>query len=226
MKGKCWITVFILGFIMFSNVISAQNSVGAMFGYQYTHTSVAEYERIDRQNYLLDSMSLSTSTHSILANISTHVALGKNVYLSLGFEYSDKGLDNVVFTDSLGWPWQTTARQKYLGISTQIGYHYQFSHSRFGIEGSTGPKMDFTVGRPNGGTLFSGPYYYFFLPFCEFNEVEISWMAEAAATCKLGPGDIRAAVSFYYGLSDVMKDPWVTGRTITAALMFGYMVKL
>lgn len=208
--------------------VMAQNSLSAHFGFLGTHTSVAEYERINRQDMLLDSMSLKTNVGSFQASIEADIDLGKNFYLATGLNYCKKGLAQVNFTDSTGWTWSIPdgARQNYAGISLLIGYQHKFRDSRLGYKAATGFKCDFAVGTPNGGVLFSGPYYRFFLPFSEFSEVDLGWMTEAALTYKWGPGDVVLKLSYTYGLSDVMKDPWVVGRTMSGGLSLGYSIAL
>jgi hypothetical protein len=152
--------------------------------------------------------------------------LGRNFYLSTGFHYSNKGLSNVTFTDSTGWPWTTPARQNYVGLSMLVGYHFHLNQSRFGLQLATGPQADFAVGTPNGGALFSGPYYRFFMPFSRFNEVDLSWVAEAGCSYRLGPGDFLVRATYMYGLSDVMEDPFVVGRTMSVGLSVGYSFRL
>jgi hypothetical protein len=219
-------TLVVLLGIWFSLQLQAQNSIGIQVGFLGTHTAIAEYERIDRFDYLLDSVTLNTNAGSIAAALNVDLDLGKNVFLSTGFHYSYKGLSNVTFTDSIGWPWSTSARQHYVGISLLLGYHVHFHQSRFGLQFATGPQCDFAVGTPNGGTLFSGPYYRFFMPFSRFNEVDLSWVAEAGCSYKLGPGDVVLKATYHYGLSDVLEDAFVVARSMSLGLSLGYSVKL
>ncbi|MDP1622232.1 MAG: hypothetical protein Q8M08_07820 [Bacteroidales bacterium] len=216
--------------ILFLSCISfqliSQNLIGIQAGFLGTHTRIAEYERIGRMDYLLDSMSFRTNVGSVLTAIHVDVDLGKNFYLSTGFSYSNKGLANVTFTDSVGWPWQTAARQNYIGLSSLIGYRFHFNQSKFGLQIATGPKVDFAIGRPNPGALFSGPYYRFFMPFTRFSEVELSWVGEAGLSYKLGPGDIMLKVTYFHGISDVLEDAFTIGRTISGGITIGYAVRL
>ena len=221
---KRTILILIIGWISFQ--LQAQNAIGIQLGFLGTHTYVAEYERIDRMSYLLDSMTLSTNVGSFQAAINMDIDLGKNVFFSPGFYYSDKGLANVTFTDSIGWVWHTPARQHYVGISTLIGYHFHFRHSKFGLQLATGPQIDIAVGTPNPGSLFSGPYYRFFMPFTRFNEVDFSWIAEAGCSYKLGPGDIVLKATYHFGLSDVLEDAFVVARTMSYGVSVGYSFHL
>jgi hypothetical protein len=82
------------------------------------------------------------------------------------------------------------------------------------------------VGNPNGGALFGGPYARFFGPFCRFNETDLSWMTEAGLWYSLGPGDIILRLSYQYGLSDVMEDPYVIGRPQSGGITVGYSLRL
>ncbi len=219
-------TIFLLILSWITFLSQAQNSIGIQMGFLGTHTSIAEYERIGRRDFLIDSMSLSKNVGSFQAAIKVDIDLGKNVFLSTGFHYSYKGLANVTFTDSTGWPWSTPARQHYLGISVLLGYRYHFKQSKWGIELSTGPQVDFAVGTPNGGALFSGPYYRFFMPFSRFSELDASWVVEAGARYKLGPGDLVLKINYLFGLSDVLEDPFVVGRSTSLGLSVGYSFPL
>jgi hypothetical protein len=212
----CWI----------SCQLQAQNSIGFHAGFLGTHTSVAEYQRVDRKDYLLDSVTLTPDVGSLQAAINVDIDLGKNFFLSTGFHYCNKGLANVAFTDPSGWLWSTEARQQYMGISLLIGYHFRFRQSKFGVMAATGPRADFAIGAPNGGALFSGPYYRFFMPFSRFNEVDLSWAAEAGVSCKLGPGDVIVKLSYLYGMSDVLEDAFVIGRSMSAGISAGYSFHL
>jgi hypothetical protein len=221
---KKMILLIFIGLISFQ--LDAQNSIGFQAGFLGTYTSVAEYTRTGRTDYLLDSVSLDPMAGSFKASINADIDLGKNLFLSTGFHYCNKGLANVTFTDSTGWPWSTAARQKYLGISMMIGYHFHFSKSKLGLQIATGPQADFAIGTPNGGALFSGPYYRFFMPFSRFNEVDLSWATEAGLTYQIGPGDVVLKVSYLYGLSDVMEDAFVVGRSMSFGISVGYAFRL
>jgi len=212
--------------IWISVQLNAQNSIGVQVGFLGTHTGIAEYERIERQDFLLDSVTLSTNVGSLQVALNVDIDLGRNFFLSTGFHYSNKGLANVVFTDSTGWPWSTAARQKYTGISLLVGYRLHLKQSKFGFQFATGPKVDFAVGTPNPGALFSAPYYRFFMPFSRFNETDLSWMSEAGVNYKFGPGDVIVRISYLYGLSDVLEDAFVIGRSMSAGITVGYAFSL
>ena len=217
---------FFIILVLLATQVAGQNAISFTAGYLGTHTSVAEYERINRVDQLLDSMKLYPNVGSFQATLATDIGLGKNLFLTAGFHYSYKGLKEVDFFDSTGYPWHTAARQHYVGISLLIGYKYHFRDSKWGIQLSTGPQVDFGVGMPNAGTLFSGPYYRFFMPFCRFNEVDLSWSAELGCYYKLGPGDIVLRAKYLYGLSDVLEDPFVIGRTMSVGVSMGYSFPL
>ena len=221
---KKTILLLIIGWISFH--LEAQNSIGIQIGYLGTHTYVAEYERIERRDFLLDSMSLNVNVGSLQAAINVDIDLGKNFFLSTGFHYSNKGLAKVTFIDSIGWPWTTPARQHYVGISLLMGYHFHFKQSKFGLQLATGPQVDVAVGTPNDGALFSGPYYRFFMPFTRFNEIDMSWKAEAGCSYKLGPGDVVLKATYHFGLSDVLEDAFIVARTMSYGVSLGYAFKL
>ncbi|MFZ4521502.1 MAG: outer membrane beta-barrel protein [Bacteroidales bacterium] len=219
------IVILFFSWISF-NMLQAQNSIGVQVGFLGTHTSVAEYERIARQDHLLDSVDLKPDVGSVQAAVNVDFDLGKNFFLSTGFHYARKGLANVTFTDSIGWLWSTAARQNYMGISMLLGYHFHPRNSKIGLQLAAGPQVDFAVGTPNPGALFSAPYYRFFMPFSRFNEVDFSWVAEAGATYKAGPGNIVVKLSYKYGMSDVLEDAFIVARTMSYGVTVGYSLRL
>ncbi|MCX6268118.1 MAG: outer membrane beta-barrel protein [Bacteroidetes bacterium] len=212
----CWISL----------QLPAQNSIGIQAGFLGTHTSVSEYERINRNDFLLDSMSISSYVGSVQVVVNADIDLGKNVFLSTGFHYCKKGLSDVTFTDSRGGTWSAVATQQYVGLSLLLGYHFHFNQSRLGLHVATGPQADFAVGMPNGGALYSGTYSRFLMPFSRFNELDFSWRAEAGISYKLGPGDVIAKLSYLYGMSDVLEDAFVIGRSMSAGISVGYSFSL
>ncbi|MEI7982734.1 MAG: outer membrane beta-barrel protein [Bacteroidota bacterium] len=219
--------IFLTGlFALFNLALQAQNSIGIEVGYLGTHTSVAEYSRVGRTDYLLDSMTLEKNVGSLMIAVTADIDLGKHFFFSPGFHYSNKGLSLITFTDSTGYPWSTAARQHYIGLSALLGYHLPFKNNRFGLQLSTGLQTDFAVGQPNGGALFSGPYSRFFMPFSRFNEVDLSWITELAGSYRLGPGDMVLKISYLYGLGDVLEDPFVIGRTMSFGASVGYSFRL
>ncbi len=219
-------TILLLIICWTSFWVEAQNSIGIQVGFLGTHTYVAEYERIERRDFLLDSVSLNVNVGSLQAAVNMDIDLGKNLFLSTGFHYSNKGLANVTFVDSTGWPWTTPARQHYVGISLLLGYHFHFKQSKFGLQFATGPQIDVAVGTPNDGALFSGPYYRFFMPFTRFNEVDLSWKAETGCSYKIRPGDVVLKASYHFGLSDVLEDAFIVARTMSYGISIGYAFKL
>jgi hypothetical protein len=219
-------TILIFFTFLASLQLQSQNSIGFEAGFLGTYTRVAEYQRIGRTDYLLDSVTIRPAVGSFQASINADIDLGKNFFLSTGFHYSNKGLAEVAYTDTTGWQWYTAARQHYIGLSLLIAYHFHFKQSKFGLQLATGPRADFAVGMPNTGATFSGPYYRFFMPFSRFNEVDLCWAAETGLSYSLGPGDILLKVSYLYGLSDVLEDAFVVGRSMSYGISLGYVIRL
>jgi hypothetical protein len=219
-------TVLILMIGWITVQLQAQNYIGLQVGFLGTHTSIAEYERIERNDYLLDSVTLSQNVGSVQVALNTDIGLGKNFFLSTGFHYSSKGLANITFVDNKGWPWSTPARQQYVGLSMLIGYKLPLGQSKFALQAATGPQVDFAIGTPNGGALYSGLYYRFFLPFSRFNEVDLSWIGEIGCSYKLGPGDLMIKATYQYGLSDVLEDAYIVSRSMSFGISAGYSFKL
>ena len=206
--------------------LTAQNRIGLQAGYLGSYTAVAEYERVERRDYLLDSVDLVKTTGFPQLAAVAEIGLGKGVFLQTGLHYSRKGFDKVTFTDSTGFPWTTAANQHYAGISGMTGYRHIFRESPWSVFLSTGFQVDFAVGTPNGGALFSGPYYRFFMPFCRFSEVDLTWATEGGVSRKLGPGSVDLRIKYLYGLSDVTEDPYVIGRSMSLGIAVGYSIDL
>ncbi|MEI7662288.1 MAG: outer membrane beta-barrel protein [Bacteroidota bacterium] len=215
-------------FLVFLGVYSfhlhAQNSIGIDAGYIRTHTSVAEYIRTGRSTSLLDSVALSPDLGSFQAAFRVSIDLGKRFFFSPGFHYARKGLKKVSFNDSINY--YVDAIQHYAGFSLMTGYQFDFKKSRFGIFLETGPLIDFAVGKPNNGSLFSGSQNRIFMPFTRYNEVDFSWTIEAGPTYKIGPGKAMVRLTYRYGLSDVLEDTFIIGRSSSFGISAGYSMNL
>ena len=107
-----------------------------------------------------------------------------------------------------------------------VEYHYMFRNSKFGLLFGTGPQVDYAVGKPNNGALYSGTYSRFFMPFSRYNEVDLSWAVMAGGTFRLGPGDVAVKISYLYGLSDVLEDAFIIGRSSSFGITAGYAFRL
>lgn len=204
----------------------AQNNIGLRVGFLGTQTRIAEYPRPEVTDYLLDHVTINKLAASLHVALSADLSLGKNFSLSTGFHYERKGLSNITYVDSVNDPWVVNAYQHYIGLSMMIQYNLHFRESKFGMIFATGPKFDFAVGTPNQGALFSGKYRKFFMPFSRFNEVDLSWGAEVGGTYRLGPGDFILRLTYLYGLSDVLEDAYIIGRSQSIGLSIGYSIRL
>jgi hypothetical protein len=171
-------------------------------------------------------MTITPWVNSLHLELFIEQELSRHILLTTGIHYSNKGLQNVTFTDSTGYPWSTAARQHYLGISVLAGYKVVFKNSVSGLVFATGPHIDFTVGDPNGGALFAGPYSRFFGPVCRFNELDVAWAIEAGYRLRLGPGNLTVDLRYLFGLSDVLEDPFFIGRTMSFGFGAGYILPL
>ena len=220
---KKFFVIFLLGSL--SLQMAAQNMIGFHAGFLGTHTSVAEYVRTGRFDNLLDSVSLKQNIRSFQAVLTTDFDLGRNFMLSSGFHFAQKGMSQVSFSDT-ATTYTVRAYQSYIGLSVMIGYRIHFKKSRFGLQFKTGPQIDFAVGTPNNGALYSGPYTRFFMPFCRFNEVDLSWAGVAGINYKLGPGEVDVDFSYLYGLSDILEDAFIVGRSMSAGITLGYSIRL
>jgi hypothetical protein len=205
--------------------LNAQNSVSIDAGYLRTHTSAAEYLRDGSPSTLLDYVTLKPDIGSFQTSVAVNIGLGKSFFLSTGFHYAQKGMQEVSVHDT-ATTYFVKAAQHYFGLSMMIEYHYIFRKSRFGLMAATGPQVDFAVGKPNNGSLYSGTFSKYFMPFSRFSETDVSWTVEAGATYKLGPGNVFAKLCYRYGLSDMLEDAFIIGRSASYGVSVGYSVNL
>lgn len=212
--------------ILLTGFLQGQNSLSLSAGYLFTHTSIAEYRRPDFNFYILDYVSLDPDISSVYASIGVNIDLGNRFYLSTGVDYQEKGISNISFTDTLNTFYSYKANKHYIGWSLILNYHYRFHDSRFGIFAGAGPKIDFAVGYFNVAEAAPFRARDFMTPFARFNVVDFSIAVEAGTTYRLGPGHLFLRLDYFQGLSDVLKDDYVIGKTISFGLDAGYCLPL
>ena len=218
--------LFVLIMIFSLGTLQGQNSFSLAAGYLFTHTSVAEYKRPDYNYYLLDYVTLKPNRSSVHVSLTADLDIGNRFYLSTGLHYQQMGISNITFVDTLNDYFSYKANQHYIGWSLLVKYHYQFRESKFGIFAGIGPKVDFAVGYLN--IAEQAPYRArdSMTPFARFNVVDFSIAVEAGATYQLGPGSLLAKINYFQGLSDVLRDPYVVGKTISVGVDVGYTLPL
>ncbi len=206
--------------------LQAQNSFSLAAGYLFTHTSVAEYKRPDYNYYLLDYVTIDPNKSSFHASLNVDLDLGNRFFFSTGLHYQEMGMSNISFIDTLNDFYSFTANQHYIGWSLLLKYHYKFKDSKFGIFAGVGPKVDFAVGYLNIAEQAPFRATNSMTPFARFNTIDFSIAVEVGATYKLGPGSLFAKINYFQGLSDVMRDDYVVGKTISVGVDVGYSVNL
>ena len=206
--------------------LQAQNSFSLAAGYIFTHTSVAEYQRPDYNYYLLDYVSINPNRNSFHASLVADLDIGSRFYLSTGLHYQEMGMTNISFTDTINDFYSYKANQHYIGWSLLVKYHYQFRESKFGIFAAVGPKVDFAVGYLNIAEQAPFRARDSMTPFARFNTIDFSIAVEAGGTCHLGPGTLFAKINYFQGLSDVLRDDYIVGKTISIGLDVGYTLPL
>ena len=218
--------LFVLIMVFSLGSLQGQNSFSLAAGYLFTHTSVAEYKRPDYNYYLLDYVTLKPNRSSVHVSLTADLDIGNRFYLSTGLHYQQMGISNITFVDTLNDYFSYKANQHYIGWSLLVKYHYQFRESKFGIFAGIGPKVDFAVGYLN--IAEQAPYRArdSMTPFARFNVVDFSIAVEAGATYQLGPGSLLAKINYFQGLSDVLRDPYVVGKTISVGVDVGYTLPL
>jgi hypothetical protein len=205
--------------------ILGQNNINLTTGYMFTHTSVAEYKRPDYNYYLLDYVTIDPNINSFHASLNADLDLGSRFFFSTGLHYQKMGIKTISFTDTLNDYYSYSANQHYIGWSLLLKYHYQFRDSKFGIFAGVGPKVDFAVGYLNIAEQAPFRAANSMTPFARFNTIDFSIAVEAGVTYKLGPGSLIAKLNYYQGLSDVLRDDYVVGKTISFGVDIGYSVK-
>ena len=206
--------------------LQGQNGLSFSAGYLYTHTSVAEYKRPDFNFYILDYVSINPNRSSVYASVGINLDLGNRFYLSTGMNYQEMGITNISFTDTLNTFYSYKANKHYIGWSLLLNYHYRFRDSRFGIFAGAGPKIDFAIGYISVAEAAPFRARDFMTPFARFNVVDFSIAIEAGATFQLGPGNLFARLNYFQGLSDVLKNDYVVGKTVSFGLDAGYTLPL
>jgi len=214
------IMIFSLG------TLQGQNSFSLAAGYLFTHTSVAEYKRPDYNYYLLDYVSIDPTMSSFHASFNINIDLGNRFHLSTGMHYQEMGMTNISFIDTLNDYFSYKANQHYIGWSLLLKYHYQFRESKFGIFAGVGPKVDFAVGYLNIAEQAPFRARDSMTPFARFNTVDFSIAVEAGTTYRLGPGTLLVKINYFQGLSDVLRDDYVVGKTISVGVAVGYTLQL
>lgn len=204
--------------------LKSQNSISLAAGYIYTHTSVAEYQRPDYNYFLIDYVSLDPNRSSFHAALNADLDLGNRFFLSTGLDYQQMGMSNVSFTDTLNVFYSYSAKQNYIGWSLLLKYHYQFRESKFGVFAGVGPKVSFAVGYLNVAEQAPFRAANSMTPFARFNTIDFAIAVEAGATYRLGPGSIFAKVNYFQGMSDVLRDDYIVGKTISLGVDVGYAV--
>ncbi|MFH1161414.1 MAG: outer membrane beta-barrel protein [bacterium] len=215
--------LFIL-FVAFE--MHAQNSLGIQAGYLNTHTSVAEYQRPGWAFFLMDYVSLNPNRNSAHVALTADIDLGKRFFLSTGLHYEEMGISKISFTDTLNRFYSYAANEEYIGWSLLLKYHYRFNDSKFGIFAAAGPKIDFVISYLNAAEQAPLAAVDFITPFARFNVMVFSIAVEAGCSYKLGPGEINLRVNYYQGLSDVLRDDYLVGRTRSLGIDIGYTLYL
>jgi len=215
------IILLVLVLVSFKPVLS-QNQIRLRGGFTSTNTSVSEYDR-GAGFYFYDSVSLDTKVLFPSISLDVDVDLGGKFFLTTGLSYMRKGIEGINYT---GDNFRYEARQEYMGINLLMKYHYRFEGSRFGLFASGGMRADFTVGGPNNAEIANGNGAEVLQAFGTFQPVEFVLPTVIGASYKLGPGEITFDVNFLKGLTDIIPDQYIVGRTFSMGACLGYSVDL
>lgn len=212
-------------FIIFCLIFSfsfGQNQIRIRGGVLSTNTTVSEYSR-GLDYFYYDSVALDTRRTTPQVSIDIDVDLGKRFFITTGLGYSRKGMPSIYYTNGGYW---YPAKQEYMGMNFQLKYHFKFNDKRFGVFGAAGFKADFAVGGPNDAQIATVVGREYFHAFGFFNQVDFSLHTIMGISYKLGPGDIILDAIFQNGLSDIISDQYIVGRTFSIGASIGYSIYL
>jgi len=209
-------------FVAFIQPLSAQNRISITGGLTYTNTSVSEYDR-GGVSYYYDSVALDSKVAFPSVNVNLDIELGKDLFFVTGLSYMRKGIESIEYLNGGYW---YEARQEYMGMNFLLKYHYKFNEGKFGVFAAGGFRADFTVGGPNNAEITTDNGAEYFNAFGTFHPVEFVLPTMIGASYQLGPGEITMDVNFLKGLSDVIPDRYIVGRTFTMGISVGYAVML
>lgn len=211
---------YLLFIVFFIITLSShgQQQIRIKGGVLSTNTSISEYSR-GLSYFYYDSVTLDTRRTTPQLNVEIDIKLSKDFYLTTGLGYSRKGLASIYYDNGDYW---YAAKQEYMGMIFQLKYHRKFKNEKFGVFGAAGFKVDHAVGGPNGAQIATDGASDYFHAFGTFNQVDFSLHTLVGLSYKIGPGDIVFDFNFQNGLSDVMKDPFVVGRTFSMGAALGY----
>lgn len=214
--------IFLILCFVFFQGLKAQNQIRLRGGITSTNTTVSEYDRGGGVFYY-DSVALDTKVVYPAINLDVDIDLGKNFFLSTGLSYMRKGIEEIHYDYGSYW---YEARQEYMGINILLKYHYRFNESKFGLFAAGGMRADFTVGGPNSAEIANGYGSKYFQAFGTFQAVEFVLPTMIGASYKLGPGEVSLDINFLKGLTDIIPDQYIVGRTFSMGICLGYSVYL
>jgi hypothetical protein len=216
---KIILFLFVLGI---TQSLFAQNRIALRGGFTFTNTSVSEYDR-GEGFYYYDSVLLDTEVAFPSVSINLDIDLGSNFFFTTGLSYMRKGIERIDYINGGYW---YEARQEYMGMDFLLKYHYKFPDSKFGIFAAAGFRADFTVGGPNNAEITTAKGSEFFNAFGTFHPVEFALPTMFGGSYQIGPGEVTLDVNFLKGLSDILPDRFVVGRTFTMGVCLGYSLYL
>jgi hypothetical protein len=217
-------TKYLLVFIFLLVSISGktQNRIAVRGGATFTRTAVSEYNR-GLSYFYYDSVSLDTEVVFPSFNIDADISLGKGWFFASGLSYMRKGIESVQYVNG---GFTREARQEYMGLSVMLKYHHRLDNGRVGLYIAGGVRADFTVGGPNNAEIAYGSGSNYFHAFGTFSIAEFVLPTQIGASYRMGPGEILLDLNFLKGLSDVLPDRYIVGRSFSVGLNLGYALYL
>ncbi len=206
--------------------LSAQNKIRINTGYQTTFTTVAEYLRPGESFYRIDSVFLKQRVHAPAFSLIADIDMNKGVYLSTGFAFSKKGIKSVTYPNYKSAYYETwLAAQYYFGLVLNLTYRVQLGE-KAGMFGGVGARLDLPYGIPTNAARATGRSSEFVVPFGRLDCPDLSWTLHLGGLHDLGPGEVVLELSFLAGLTNVINDAYIYGRSASFVATIGYALHL
>lgn len=203
-------------------VVVSQNNISLHFGYLSTSTSTAEIQT--RGGYFYsDSVSTEQINNSFYAGIDFDIDLGTNFYLSNGISYSRKGIGTITYTPVNAPSVAYYSDDDYIGYTLMLKYRINLmSNHKLRLILGAGLKSDFHLVPLDTKFLYSGEGAEFINAYKNTVPVELIGVGRLEIAYKLGIGDLSLNFLFQKGLTDIINNPYIVGKTDSFGVNLGY----
>lgn len=222
MKKTVLITV--LYFLTF--VVVGQNNISLNLGYLSTSTSTVEVPNSDDFFYS-DSVNFDPSSTAFYAGIDFDIDLGTNFYLSNGISYSKKGYGTITYTPANTSSVGFYSDDEYVGITMMLKYRINLiSNHKLRLIIGAGLKSDFHLVPLDTKFLYSDKGEEFINAYKNTAAIELLAIGKIGIAYKLGIGDLSFNLLFQKGLTDMIQNQYIIGKTDSFGINVGYIFYL